>query len=137
MALAAYRHVLRSARIAFQGTQYDSTRFDILPPSHFLRADAYVLAGDARLLSAAKVEARSNFNNNRSLPADSDEAQQKIIEAQEVARILRQNVVQGQQVTGAGKEEQRYRAFTPSAEASTSCIMETDLSGKSLRGALC
>lgn len=137
MALEAYRHVLRSARIAFQGTHYDSTRFDSLPPLHFLRADAYLLAGDTRLLSAAKVEARLNFNNNRSLPADSDEAQQKIIEAQEVARILRQNVVQGQRVTGAGKEEQRYRAFTPSAEASKSCIMETDLSGRSLEGALC
>ncbi|KAL2038751.1 hypothetical protein N7G274_008509 [Stereocaulon virgatum] len=83
MALSAYRNVLRAARIAFQG--------------------------DAPIFSAAKIEARSKFNGSRSLPAGSDEAQQKIIEAQEVARILRQNVVQGHQVGGLVDKEQRYQ----------------------------
>ena len=34
-----------------------------------------------------------------------------MLEAKEVARILRQNVVQGEQVTGSKGEEQRYRAY--------------------------
>ncbi|KAK0508801.1 hypothetical protein JMJ35_009077 [Cladonia borealis] len=83
MALAAYRHVLRSTRIAFQD--------------------------DARMLYAARVEARSRFNNNRSLPVEIMDTQQKINEAEEVARILRQNVVQGQKVEGTGLEDKRYR----------------------------
>lgn len=93
-----------------------------------MTANAYLRAGDAPIFSAAKIEARSKFNDSRSLPAGSDETQQKIIEAQEVARILRQNVVQGHQVAGAGDEEQRYRAITPSAETSIICMMKTDLS---------
>lgn len=64
------------------------------------------------MLSAAQFEARSQFNKYRALFADSDEAQQRVLEAQEVARILRQNVVQGQQLTERGDQEQRYRAFT-------------------------
>ena len=102
-----------------------------------LRADAYFVAGDARILSAARVEARSQFNKNRSLPADSDGAQQKVIEAQEVARILRQNVVQGQQVTGSGKEGQRYRAFTPSREGSIMCTKETAFVGRTFAETVC
>ncbi|KAL9062417.1 MAG: hypothetical protein Q9161_009815 [Pseudevernia consocians] len=84
MALAAYRHVLRSTRVAFQG--------------------------DLRLLLAARVEARSKFDHNRFLSPSSTEAEQKVLEAKEIARILRQNVVQGEQVTGSMGKEQRYRA---------------------------
>lgn len=71
------------------------------------------LAGDPRILSAALVEAYSRFNSNRSLPRDSPEVEQKILEAREVARILRENVVQGQHVTGSGDDELRYRAYNP------------------------
>ena len=66
---------------------------------------------DARMLYAARVEARSRFNNNRSLPVDSMDTLQKINEAEEVARILRQNVVQGQKVEGTGLEDRRYRTY--------------------------
>ena len=66
--------------------------------------------GDLRILSAARVEARSKFDQNRFLSPSSIEAEQKVLEAKEVARILRQNVVQGEQVTGPKDKEQRYRA---------------------------
>ena len=63
------------------------------------------------MLLAARVEARSRFNNNRSLPVVSMDTQRKINEAEEVARILRQNVVQGQKVEGNGVEDRRYRMY--------------------------
>ena len=69
-----------------------------------------VSAGDLRMLSAARIEARSKFDQNRFLFPSSTEAEQKVLEAKEVARILRQNVVQGEQVTGSENKEQRYRA---------------------------
>ncbi|KAM0806032.1 mitochondrial zinc maintenance protein 1, mitochondrial [Usnea florida] len=83
MALAAYRHILRSTRVAFQG--------------------------DLRILSAARVEARSKFDQHRLLSPSSTEAEQKVLEAREVARILRQNVVQGEQITGPKDKGQRYQ----------------------------
>ena len=67
--------------------------------------------GDPRILFAARVEARSKFNSNRSLSPESLDAEQKILEAQEVARILRQNVVQGHPVSGSEDAEQRYREW--------------------------
>ena len=65
---------------------------------------------DLRVLSAASVEARSNFEQNRYISPSSTEAEQKVLKAKEVARVLRQNVVQGEQVTGSEDKEQRYRA---------------------------
>ena len=70
-----------------------------------------ISADDLRLLSAARVEARSKFDQNRLLSPSSTEAEQKLLEAKEVARILRQNVVQGEQVMGSKDKEERYRAF--------------------------
>lgn len=71
----------------------------------------YIPTGDFRILSAARVEARSNFDQNRFISPSSTEAEQKMIEAKEVARVLRQNVVQGEQITGPENKEQRYRAY--------------------------
>ncbi|KAI8937369.1 Mitochondrial zinc maintenance protein 1, mitochondrial [Plenodomus lindquistii] len=70
MALVAYRNLLRSTRIAFQG--------------------------DMTVLSAARAEVRKNFESNRSLSAGSDEYTKQIAHAEEVAKFLRENVVQGQ-----------------------------------------
>ena len=67
-------------------------------------------ADDLRVLSAAHAEARSNFEQHRFISPSSTEAKRKILEAKEVALVLRQNVVQGEQVTGSRNEEQRYRA---------------------------
>ena len=66
---------------------------------------------DAWMLYAARVEARTKFDNNRSLPVESMDTQQKINEAEEVARILRQNVVQGRKVEGTGVGDKRYRTY--------------------------
>ncbi|KAF1978540.1 mitochondrial zinc maintenance protein 1, mitochondrial [Bimuria novae-zelandiae CBS 107.79] len=79
MALAAYRNLLRSASIAFRG--------------------------DMRMLSAARLEARKNFENNRGLASGSEEYTKQITHAQEVAKFLRENVVQGQAIDAEG----RYR----------------------------
>ncbi|MCJ1289494.1 Mitochondrial zinc maintenance protein 1, mitochondrial [Xylographa carneopallida] len=79
MALAAYRHVLRATRIAF--------------------------SGDARLLLSARHQARSSFALNSALSASSAEATAQITHAEDVATILRQNVVQGQKVEGGGPDE--------------------------------
>ncbi|KAL6718274.1 Mitochondrial zinc maintenance protein 1, mitochondrial [Lecanora helva] len=90
MALAAYRHVLQSFRIAFRD--------------------------DARMLSAARVEARFKFESSRSLDSDSLEVKNKVAEAEEVARILRQNLVQGQQLKGAEEGEQTFRTLALSLD---------------------
>ena len=63
------------------------------------------------MLSAARMEARSKFDNNRSLPAESMDTQQKIKEAEDVARILRQNIVQGREVEGTGDGDKTYRTY--------------------------
>ncbi|MCJ1386256.1 Mitochondrial zinc maintenance protein 1, mitochondrial [Xylographa soralifera] len=79
MALAAYRHVLRATRIAFNG--------------------------DPRLLLSARHQARSSFAVNSALSASSPESTSQIAHAEDVATILRQNVVQGQKVGGRAQEE--------------------------------
>jgi len=71
MALAAYRHLLRATRIAFQG--------------------------DYPLLHAARTQARAGFDSLSSLDPASDEASKGIAHAEGVAQVLRHNVVQGVQ----------------------------------------
>jgi complex III assembly factor LYRM7 len=56
-------------------------------------------------LYAARAEARRNFESNRTLAAGSDELSKQITHAQEVAKFLRENVVQGQQ---AEENESNY-----------------------------
>ncbi|KAL1799844.1 hypothetical protein ACET3X_000186 [Alternaria dauci] len=70
MALVAYRNLLRSARIAFEG--------------------------DMNTLFAARAEARKKFESNRDLRIGSEELQASLVHAEEVAKFLRENVVQGQ-----------------------------------------
>lgn len=73
MALAAYRHVLRATRVAF--------------------------ANDVSLLHASRDQARNTFKKNASmLLASSLEAETQIQHAEEVAKVLRRNVVQGEHV---------------------------------------
>ncbi|KAF4119461.1 complex III assembly factor LYRM7 [Geosmithia morbida] len=68
MSLAAYRHVMRSARIAFQG--------------------------DTSVLLAAKSQIRTEFRQNAAL-VDAKAIQDAILKAEDVSKILRENVVQG------------------------------------------
>jgi vacuolar-type H+-ATPase catalytic subunit A/Vma1 len=47
-------------------------------------------------LFAARAEVRKNFESNRHLTVGSDELSKQITHAEEVAKFLRENVVQGQ-----------------------------------------
>ncbi|KAI0101101.1 hypothetical protein F4814DRAFT_105692 [Daldinia grandis] len=69
MALQAYRGLLRAARVAFQG--------------------------DERVLTAARASIRETFRVNASLESTDPELPGAIKHAEEVAAILRQNIVQG------------------------------------------
>ena len=64
------------------------------------------MLGDGRMLSAACLKARTNFEKNRSLSIGDPETDQKIAEAQEVARLLRQNIVQGEPDV---RDREKYR----------------------------
>merc|ERR1712169_97169 len=75
---AAYRNLMRAARIAFQG--------------------------DTPVLTAAQSQIRNEFRSKSSLP-ESDRAA-ALQHAQDVARVLRENVVQGRQQQGS---EHRYK----------------------------
>ncbi|KAF3055101.1 Mitochondrial zinc maintenance protein 1, mitochondrial [Daldinia childiae] len=72
MALQAYRGLLRAARVAFQG--------------------------DERVLTAARASIRESFRVNASLESTDPELPGAIKHAEEVAAILRQNIVQGKKV---------------------------------------
>jgi complex III assembly factor LYRM7 len=67
--------------------------FSLKPPNR-------QLLGDYHLLHAARQQAREGFNNLRSAKATSDEATKGIAHAEEVAKLLRHNIVQGQKVEG-------------------------------------
>lgn len=74
MALAAYRHLLRATRTAFNG--------------------------DFHLLHAARLQARAGFDKFTDLDPSSDEAAKGIAHAEGVAEVLRHNIVQGKYVEG-------------------------------------
>ncbi|QSZ37344.1 hypothetical protein DSL72_009442 [Monilinia vaccinii-corymbosi] len=79
MALAAYRHLLRATKIAFNE--------------------------DIAVLTSSRKQARSTFLTNRSLAPESPECIAAITHAEEVATFLLKNVVQGQKVEG----EEKYK----------------------------
>ena len=69
-------------------------------PTFVNRRLTYSLLGDSNVLSAARVEVRKNFESNRHLQTGSEEFQKQIAHANEVAKFLRENVVQGQATEG-------------------------------------
>ena len=64
--------------------------------------------GDAIVLSAARVEVRKNFESNRHLQTGSEEMQKEIARANEVAKFLRENVVQGEATEGDNYSMQSF-----------------------------
>jgi complex III assembly factor LYRM7 len=66
------------------------------------------LAGDVRALLTARENARNGFEKNMSLAPGSEEAEKQIQYANDVARILRENVLQGRPVEG---KENTFREF--------------------------
>ncbi|KAL6917450.1 hypothetical protein ACHAPO_011846 [Fusarium lateritium] len=79
-ALNAYRHLMRAARIAFQG--------------------------DAPVMSAAQIQIRNEFRQKATI--DASDAPAAIKHAEEVAKVLRQNVVQGRRIED-GKDSYKLR----------------------------
>ncbi|TQN70940.1 Mitochondrial zinc maintenance protein 1 [Colletotrichum shisoi] len=71
MSLSAYRHLWRAARIAFQG--------------------------DDRVLAAAQHQIRQGFRDQATLAPTDSTYIQAIQKAEDIAKILRENVVQGKQ----------------------------------------
>ncbi|KAK7750158.1 Mitochondrial zinc maintenance protein 1, mitochondrial [Diatrype stigma] len=72
-AIPAYRNLLRAARVAFEG-------------------------GDKRVLQAAKDSIRGGFREKLSLKPNTPATAEAIKNAEDVAVILRENVVQGKKV---------------------------------------
>lgn len=64
--------------------------------------------GDSRLLSGAISQARAGYESNRQLPPSSDEAAAAVKHASDVAKMLRENVVQGEKME-EGQGQERYR----------------------------
>lgn len=89
MASTAYRHLLRSTRIAFQGKA--PFPFPSIPISH----THSLPTGDQAVLHAARQEARNGFRKNAALSPDDPNLAAAITHAEDVARFLRENVVQG------------------------------------------
>ncbi|KAF9775693.1 Mitochondrial zinc maintenance protein 1, mitochondrial [Fusarium sp. DS 682] len=61
-----------------------------------MRAARIAFQGDAPILSAAQLQIRNEFRQKASI--DASDAPAAIQHAEEVAKVLRQNVVQGQRV---------------------------------------
>ncbi len=91
MALAAYRQLLRSTRLAFAGQHLAPSSLQI----HALQYDTNMKVGDMPLLHAARKEARNGFRKNASLSPEDPALAPAIAHAEEVAKILRENIVQG------------------------------------------
>ncbi|KAI0130536.1 hypothetical protein BJ170DRAFT_594045 [Xylariales sp. AK1849] len=83
-ALAAYRHLMRAARIAFHALTLENL-------------------GDEPILNAARHQIRSGFREHASLETSSAEVGEHIKHAEDVATILKQNVVQGRKQGDAYK----------------------------------
>jgi complex III assembly factor LYRM7 len=66
---------------------------------------ANIYKGDLNTLVAARHEARKNFEGNRGLAPDSEEYAKQVTHAEEVAKFLRENVVQGQALD---KDQEKY-----------------------------
>jgi hypothetical protein len=64
--------------------------------------------GDIPLLTAARAEARNNFRKNASLRPEDPAVAPAIAHAEEVARILKENIVQGKH-----EGDDMYSEFSP------------------------
>lgn len=59
--------------------------------------------GDTNVFLAARSAARDGFESNRTLSSGSPEAAKQIEHAEAVAKILRENIVQGQALDEQGE----------------------------------
>jgi complex III assembly factor LYRM7 len=89
--------------------------------------------GDLNVLVAARAEVRKNFEADRHLQAGSDDISKKITHAQEVAKFLRENVVQGEATDDAGNYSTR-QSPTPLNGMLLTCIVELRIHEDTERG---
>ncbi|KAM0425017.1 hypothetical protein ACHAPT_009818 [Fusarium lateritium] len=106
-ALNAYRHLMRAARIAFQG--------------------------DVHILSAAQIQIRNEFRQKASI--DPSGASAAIQHAEEVAKVLRENVVQGKK-TEQGQDTYKLRIHEHTERGDNESIL-TAGSGTAQGGGCC
>jgi complex III assembly factor LYRM7 len=92
-----------------------------------------IYAGDHSLLLSARHQARSSFALNTSLLTSSPEATAQITHAEDVAKILRQNVVQGQKLGGDGDKYRKFGYGMSYDDFSLSCA-ELRIHGETERG---
>ena len=97
-AVSAYRTLLRAARIAFRGTLLPSLPSVQSPTAvhspRIVRPQVLICPiGDIRLLTASFAQARQGFESNRS--SSPEKIQEGVQHALEVARVLREHIVQG------------------------------------------
>ena len=78
---------------------------------HLLRATRIAFVNDTRVLLSARQEARKQFRSNAHLGAGSEEATGRVKHAEEVAEILRRNVVQGVLKEGGMGENRKGGAW--------------------------
>jgi complex III assembly factor LYRM7 len=90
--------------------------------------------GDQRLLSAARHEARKGFDSKRKLTSGGEEAAAGIAHAEDVARILQQNVVQGQRVDEEGEKYRTHRCSVWGAAPILTVRAELRIHGGTERG---
>ncbi|KOS18919.1 Mitochondrial zinc maintenance protein 1 [Escovopsis weberi] len=72
-----------------------------------MRAARIAFQGDAHVLAAAQLQIRQTFQENRALEAS--KVYGAVQHAEDVARILRENVVQGKRVGADGEEHFKLR----------------------------
>ncbi|ESZ96345.1 hypothetical protein SBOR_3277 [Sclerotinia borealis F-4128] len=121
MASAAYRHLLRATRVAFNGS--------CLPPSSLLpltqqrqpedQPVSNPLTEDIAILASARKQVRSTILTNRSLSLESPEYTAAIAHAESVAKFLTQNLVQGQKTDGVETYKLRIHEHTERGDNDT------------------
>lgn len=105
MALAAYRQLLRAARVAFEGESL-APGFEPHPGAQAILANLVLCTGDTRVLTAARQQIRQGFRDKAALSPSDPGAEAAVKEAEELATFLRTNVVQGRKA----EHEDTYRA---------------------------
>ena len=118
MSLVAYRHLLRSTRIAFQGPFPHPP--SLIPPldlpPRFL-SSILTPTGDLPLLKAARQEARNGFLAQASLRPEDPALGLAIAHAEQVSKILVENIVQGKN-QGGDKYSESYISISTSTSLS-------------------
>ncbi|PQE25203.1 Mitochondrial zinc maintenance 1 mitochondrial protein [Rutstroemia sp. NJR-2017a BVV2] len=113
-------HLLRGTRLAFHGSFLPVlTTHPLHNQFQTLLIPLSPLTEDLPLLTSARKQARSTFLSNRSLEPSSPECAAAIAHAEDVAKILRENVVQGRKEEGDERFKLRIHEHTERGDNDT------------------